>query len=249
MSVFKIEKPKTRSERFRFVFFCVCELFAIGSCVYACFSGVTSKILICLFSVLLLPLPTLIAKWLHFTVPTPLYIGILCYAVCPMLGHAYHFYYLIPWWDTFLHACGGVVFAMFGAYLPTLFDKDKAPSLLLCALFGFCFSVTISALWEFIEYGCDRLLGSDMQQDAIIDNIYSYLLGEQTGVIGSITDIENVIVNGKVLTGYIDIGLIDTMTDMLFETLGALVYTLLYLFDRKQRFSLHALPIDRNATV
>lgn len=243
MSVFKIEKPKTSAEIFRFVFFCICEAFAIGSCIYACFGGGASKILICLFSVLLLPLPSLFSKWLRLYIPTPLYVGILCYAICPMLGHAYRFYYLIPWWDTFLHTCGGVVFAMFGAYLPTLFDKEKSPSLLLCALFGFCFSVTISALWEFIEYGCDQLIGSDMQQDAFIGNIYSYLLGEETGVIGSITNIENVTVNGVALPGYIDVGLIDTMTDMLFETLGALAYTLLYLFDRNKRFSFHQTPL------
>lgn len=47
--------------------------------------------------------------------------------------------------------------------------------------------------------------------------INSYLLGSEKGVAGSISDIQSVIVNGEELSinGYLDIGLIDTMHDML----------------------------------
>lgn len=227
----------TKTERFRLALLAICELFAIGSLCYVCLGGVLSKALICVFSILLLPLPDLLSKALRFHIPTPLYVFILLYALCPMLGHAYHFYYLIPWWDTLLHACGGVVFALLGAYLPTLFEKNHKPSLLLCAAFGFCFSVTIAGLWEFIEYGCDMLLSTDMQQDTLVSSIHSYLLGEQTGVIGSIPSIESVIVNGSPLSGYIELGLIDTMTDMIYETLGALLYTAVYFVDKGKHFT------------
>ena len=229
----------TKSKRFRFLLFVLCEAFSIGSFFYACFSGVASKILICIFSMLLLCVPHFLSKWLRFYIPTPLYVFILLYALCPMLGHAYHFYYLIPWWDTLLHTCGGVAFALLGAYLPTLFQPKRPPSLWLCAIFGFCFSCTVAVLWEFIEYGCDMLLQSDMQQDTIVSSIYSYLLGDQMGVIGSIPNIESIIINGNPLNGYIEIGLIDTMTDMIFETLGALVYTAVYYLDKGKHVSFH----------
>ena len=229
----------SKSKLFRFILFLICEAFSIGSLIYACIGGVASKILICIFSILLLCAPDLISKWLRIHIPTPLYVFILLYALCPMLGHAYHFYYLIPWWDTLLHTFGGVTFALLGAYLPTLFDQKHPPSIWLCAIFGFCFSCTIAVLWEFIEYGCDMLIKSDMQQDTVVSSIYSYLLGDQMGVIGSIPHIESIIINGNPLSGYIEIGLIDTMTDMIFETLGALVYTAVYCLDKGKHVSFH----------
>ena len=64
-------------------------------------------------------------------------------------------------------------------------------------------TITVSALWEFAEYGSDMLLGTDSQNDTCINGIHSYFLGKTAGQLGS------------------DIGLIDTMGDMLIETLGA----------------------------
>lgn len=51
-------------------------------------------------------------------------------------------------------------------------------------------------------------------------------MGSEKGVAGSISDIQSVIVNGEELSinGYLDIGLIDTMQDMLVCTLGGICY-------------------------
>ena len=74
----------------------------------------------------------------------------------------------------------------------------------------------------------------DMQDDTVITEITSYLLDGAPGEAGSIRDITAVTVNGKPLPvrGYIDIGLNDTMWDMLLETLGTLVVVGWYLWDR-----------------
>ena len=82
-------------------------------------------------------------------------------------------------------------------------------------------TITVSALWEFAEYGSDMLLGTDSQNDTYINGIHSYFLGKTAGQLGSIDGISQVVVNGMELPGYVDIGLIDTMGDMLIETLGA----------------------------
>lgn len=227
-------KAWSKEKIVRFCAFVVCETFCLFSLIYfsaISFRGV-SKILICLLSALCVCAPTLAEKLFKFRVATPVYIFVLLYAICPMLGHAYKFYYLIEWWDSLLHATGGVVFALLGAYLPTLFGKKEGNNVLLCAAFAFLFSVFVAAAWEFIEYGCDVFLESDMQQDAWISEIHSYLLGTSMGETGAIEGIESVVVNGQTLQGYIDIGLIDTMTDMLVETLGAAVYAGIYLLDK-----------------
>jgi hypothetical protein len=106
-------------------------------------------------------------------------------------------------------------------------------------LCGFCFSLAISVLWEFYEYFCDTYLGKDMQKDTIISWIQSYKISDNPlSEVGRIDGIAGTIVqtpNGQVelpMQGYLDIGLIDTMHDMLVETLGALVYCVVYAFDK-----------------
>lgn len=234
----KITFQPTKDNIFRLTLLCACLLFSVVSLIVFAITATISQALICVLSILCLCLPDLAQRFLKLKIATPLYAFILLYAICPMLGHAYKFYYLIPWWDTLLHAFGGVVFAIFGAYLPRIFDKKHEPSLLMCAAFGFFFSVAIAGLWEFVEYGCDVFLGTDMQQDTIVGAIHSYLIGGEAGVIGHIPNIESVLVNGEALAGYIDLGVIDTMTDMIFETLGALLYTVVLFIDKGKRCTL-----------
>lgn len=97
---------------------------------------------------------------------------------------------------------------------------------------GVLFSIAIAAIWEFYEFGMDRWLGTDMQRDTLVTAIHSYNLGPATGVVGTIDPIESVIVNGVPMEGYLDLGLIDTMGDMLVETLGAGIWAVLALVDR-----------------
>ena len=163
-----------------------------------------------------------------------------------MAGDAYQMYDRIPIWDKLLHTTGGLVFAMFGAYLPGLLNKGHKTSVLMCAVFAVCFSVAVSALWEFYEFGADQLLGLDMQRDTFITAIDSRLLSSDLNTVGSISNIESVTVNGIELAGYIDIGLIDTMMDMLVETLGALIYAAFYLITRGERPAFR--PAEKGST-
>ena len=92
--------------------------------------------------------------------------------------------------------------------------------------------MAIAVLWEFCEFGADTFLGMDVQDDTVVYSLTSYLLGNTLGVTGSIENIQSVVVNGVALPGYIDIGLIDSMLDMLLETLGAIVTCLIIWFDK-----------------
>lgn len=226
-----------KSERlYRIILWGIGEIFAISSLIYVAFTGNGTKILMCIFTALLLCMPYVAERIFHFKINTILFTFCMLYAIGPMLGHTYKLYYNLPWWDDLLHCSGGVVFAIFGVYLAKLINKGNKTNILTCAIFALCFSIAISAVWEFIEYGCDRLFSMDMQNDTVISAFDSYLLGAIKGETGSIENITEVIINGIPLGvgGYIDVGLIDTMSDMLIETLGAIVFVFFYLMDKER---------------
>lgn len=190
----------------------------------------SSKAGMAVLSVVYVLIPFAMERIFRFRIQTALYFVISLYTVCPLLGFSYKLYYILPWWDDMLHAFAGLVFAMFGAYLPRAFGKNDGGNVALCALFALVFSIAVAAVWEFIEFGADCLFGTDMQKDVLIDGRSSYLLGkllglpiDQTANVGG----EN-IVGGVAVNGYLDIGLMDTMFDMLIESAGAVVYVIIY---------------------
>ncbi|MBQ1187413.1 MAG: hypothetical protein IIX54_07000, partial [Clostridia bacterium] len=106
------------------------------------------------------------------------------------------------------------------------------------AIVAFCFSMTIGVFWEFLEFSCDMLLKTDMQKDFIIDSIASVALDpNNTNKTIRITDIQNIMINGKAVNakGYIDIGLIDTMKDLIVNFVGATVFSIIGFFYIKNR--------------
>lgn len=209
------------------------ELFAIGTIIMLLMTEQYGRLPLAFGTLLLVLLPAIMERIFHCRLCLPVYIFALLYAVGPMLGQCWNFYYTISWWDKLLHICGGVMFAIVGAYFFELLTKRK-DRFLAGAIFALCFSVAIAAVWEFVEFGADRFLGMDMQDDMVITDITSYLLGDGIGVTGSIENIQSVAVNGVTLPvqGYIDIGLTDSMLDMMLESLGALITCLLILFDK-----------------
>lgn len=90
-------------------------------------------------------------------------------------------------------------------------DKIKFQlSPIYVALVAFCFSMTIGVLWEFFEFGMDRLFHMDMQKDTIVSSITSVMLDPTNKNIPiTIDNITAVAVNGQDLgfNGYLDIGL------------------------------------------
>ena len=189
---------------------------------------------ICLGSVFLVSIPILMERWLDLELQRGLFVFCLLYAMGPMLGKAYKLYYLTGWWDKLLHTSAGFLFAALGAWLATRLNRGQETSVPLQILFGIFFSISVSALWELVEFGVDRCFGADMQNDAIVYSIHSYLLGDAPGALFEIPQIQSVSVNGLPLEigGYLDIGLIDTMGDVLVETLGAVAFGLWQWADR-----------------
>lgn len=218
----------------RYVLFACCEAFALGSLIYTLILGDMTRMLMCIGTFIFVALPFIAKALFKMELGLGLFVFCQFYALGPMLGHVYKLYYYTTWWDDILHASGGVVFAIVGVFFAERLNKKGETSLMMKAVFALVFSIAIAAVWEFIEYGSDMIFLTDMQNDTVIHRFSSYLIGGELGQTGAFEDIQQVLINGQALgvKGYLDIGLHDTMHDMLIETLGAIIFFIIYIIDK-----------------
>ena len=212
----------------------LCEAFAVITIIMMIVSKQYDRLLLAFATPFIILAPKILELLFRCKIDLPVYLFGLFYAIGPMLGQCYNLYYTVSWWDKMLHISGGVMFAFLGLFLFEKYVGKDKKKMVMTAVFALCFSMAIAVLWEFCEFGADTFLGMDMQDDTVVTHINSYLLNEGVGVAGSIENIEEVIVNGQVLpvTGYIDIGLTDTILDMLLETMGAVVVAIIYIVSK-----------------
>lgn len=201
------------------------------------------NVLICLLTLVLLTLPIFIQKNFKIELPNTLEIIILLFIfAAEILGEINSFYQHIPIWDTILHTlngflCAGVGFSLISLLNDNIDTFNLSP--IFMVLVSFCFSMTVGVCWEFFEYGADKILGFDMQKDAIVNNINTVLLdGSKSNKVIKINNISYTIIydnNGNELAridnGYLDIGLNDTMKDLVVNFIGAIIFNFMgYLY-------------------
>lgn len=204
------------------------------------------NVALCFLSLILLFLPFLIERRLKVDLPNTLEIIIMLFVFsAEILGEINNFYEIIPFWDTILHTLNGFVMAAIGFSLfDILNDKIKSIHLspIFLCLFSFCFSMTIGIIWEFFEYGMDKIVNFDMQKDEYINKINTVTLDpEKNNNVITINNIKYTIIydqnNNELvkLDGYLDIGLNDTMKDLIVNFIGAIIFNIfgfLYLKNR-----------------
>ncbi len=193
------------------------------------------NVFLCALTLILLIMPSLVQVTFKVELPTTLEIFILIFIfAAEILGEISEFYLVFPFWDTVLHTINGFLAAAIGFSMADLLNRSEKIvfnlSPLFTAIVAFCFSMTIGVIWEFFEFGMDQLAGYDMQKDTVIHTIRSVTL-DPAGrnvpyVIGNITETA---VNGQELGlgGYLDIGLIDTMQDLIVNFIGAFVFSVI----------------------
>lgn len=158
-----------------------------------------------------------------------------------ILGEVNSYYLLVPGWDTALHTINGFLCAAIGFCLVDMLNRSEHVELKLSpiylALVAFCFSMTIGVLWEFLEYAGDTLLHLDMQKDTLIrsfSTVYLDLTRSNSPVaVNSIAETIIHLSDGSVVTingGYLDIGIRDTMKDLMVNALGALAFSFIGYF-------------------
>ena len=112
---------------------------------------------------------------------------------------------------------------------------------LFVAVVSFCFSMTVGVAWEFFEYTADSLVSTDMQKDTVVNKISSVNLTNANAFNPQIItgiDESTIYYGDDIITisdGYLDIGLIDTMEDLIVNFIGASFFSILGYFYIKKR--------------
>ncbi len=222
-----------REHKSSFIVFYILRFLVLVVLVRQLFQNNYESAFFCILTILLLYVPSWLQVRLRIELPPALEITVLCFIfAAEILGEVKAFYVVIPGWDTMLHTINGFLAAAVGFSMVLLLNDDDRLSFTLSpfflALMAFCFSMTIGVLWEFFEFGMDYFFHSDMQKDTIIHNIYTVALDTtRSNKVVQVPNITDVIVNGESmgLGGYLDVGLIDTMKDLIVNFIGALVFS------------------------
>lgn len=201
------------------------------------------NVFLCILTLILFAMPSLLERKLDIDLPNTLEIIILLFIyAAEILGEIGAYYVTFPYWDTVLHTLNGFLCAAIGFSLLDILNRHNRArfhlSPLYLAIVAFCFSMTVGVIWEFFECTMDQFFFFDMQKDSIVHTIGTILLdptgGNQPIVLRNITDLIVVQADSTQtalgLGGYLDIGLLDTMEDLFVNFIGALIFSIIGYF-------------------
>lgn len=248
----KPPKPKDTARRLKatirqqpavFAVYVVLRLIVVAELVLSILRGEYESAFICLLVLILFILPFFIQQNFGIQLPTTLEIIILLFIfAAEILGELEGYFITYPNWDTMLHTTTGFLCAATGFALIDILNRNSRIKFQLSpiyvALAAFCFSMTVGVLWEFFEFGMDRLFHLDMQKDTVVQSITSVMLDPtNSNTPVTIDGIHSVAVNGNDLgfDGYLDIGLYDTMEDLFVNFIGAVAFSVIGYFYIKHR--------------
>ena len=248
----KPPKPKDTARRLKatirqqpavFAVYVVLRLIVVAELVLSILRGEYESAFICLLVLILFILPFFIQQNFGIQLPTTLEIIILLFIfAAEILGELEGYFITYPNWDTMLHTTTGFLCAATGFALIDILNRNSRIKFQLSpiyvALAAFCFSMTVGVLWEFFEFGMDRLFHLDMQKDTVVQSITSVMLDPtNSNTPVTIDGIHSVAVNGNDLgfDGYLDIGLYDTMEDLFVNFIGAVTFSVIGYFYIKHR--------------
>ena len=226
-----------------FTVYMVLRLIVLATLVSSILRGEYESAFICLLVLALFMLPFFIQQNFGIELPSTLEIIILLFIfAAEILGELKCYFITFSHWDSMLHTTTGFLCAATGFALIDILNRNSRIKFQLSpiyvALTAFCFSMTVGVLWEFFEFGMDRLFLMDMQKDTVVQSITSVMLDPtNSNVPVTIDGITSVAVNGQELgfDGYLDIGLYDTMKDLFVNFVGAVVFSTIGYFYIKHR--------------
>ena len=226
-----------------FAVYTILRLIVLATLVSSILRGEYESAFICLLVLVLFMLPFFIQQNFGIELPSTLEIIILLFIfAAEILGELKCYFITFHHWDTMLHTTTGFLCAATGFALIDILNRNSRIKFQLSpiyvALVAFCFSMTVGVLWEFFEFGMDRLFQMDMQKDTVVNSITSVMLDPTNSNIPvTIDGITSVQVNGQELGfgGYLDIGLYDTMKDLFVNFIGAVVFSTIGYFYIKHR--------------
>lgn len=166
----------------------------------------------CVLGLLAFIVPAILCRRWSLEVPAGIYFSYYFFLYGAIfLGEVRSFYYGVPNWDTYLHLFSGMLLGVVGFSVLHLLYREARTQITvppaLAAVFAFCFSVALGAVWEIYEYVADGLMGINMQKFATA---------------------EGIALSGRA-------ALADTMTDVIVDTLGALAVAVAGYFSLKHK--------------
>lgn len=114
------------------------------------------------------------------------------------LGQGYRYYDLYSWWDRVIHLLSGVVFSGFAVAFA---EKENDISLAGTLIFAFVLSLALHEIWEVLEFAVDSIFKTDHQH----------------------WQKNSKVVNHQPKKAIQPPGLVDTMSDSIFNIIGTAV--------------------------
>lgn len=228
----KLKGLDFKNNKYPTILYFTLRILVIFLMIYNITQGRYENAFTCLLVLFLLLLPFIMEEKVKLEFSSSLEIVILLFIFCAeILGEVNAWYQRIPNFDTLMHTITGFIMGAVGFSLVNMVNNSERagiklnPKYLLVA--SFCFSMTIGVLWEFFEFGVDQIFHADMQKDTYVSEVNSVMFDETRKNKVVNVKIDSVIVNGEVWPGYLDIGLIDTMKDLIVNAIGAITFSVI----------------------
>lgn len=240
-------KARISLNKKQFIAYSILRILVLLTAVRCAFTHNYESLAICVLTLVLFLLPSLFEQLLKIEIPPVFQIIIYLFIfAAEILGEVNKYYTAIPGWDTMLHTINGFLCAAIGFSLFNILNrgsKSMQLSPFYLSLVAFCFSMTVGVVWEFIEFTADQVFFLDMQKDFVVSSFASVTLDESnTQIPVRISDITRTIIETKngdpvvIEGGYLDIGIIDTMKDLMVNFIGAIVFSVIgYFYEARNK--------------
>lgn len=240
-------KARISLNKKQFIAYSILRILVLLTAVRCAFTHNYESLAICVLTLVLFLLPSLFEQLLKIEIPPVFQIIIYLFIfAAEILGEVNKYYTAIPGWDTMLHTINGFLCAAIGFSLFNILNrgsKSMQLSPFYLSLVAFCFSMTVGVVWEFIEFTADQMFFLDMQKDFVVSSFASVTLDESnTQIPVRISEITRTIIETKngdpvvIEGGYLDIGIIDTMKDLMVNFIGAIVFSVIgYFYEARNK--------------
>jgi hypothetical protein len=141
------------------------------------------------------------------------------------LGEVFDLYYLLPDWDIALHTFGGYGFAflVFGAFCSVRVPRGRMQTAIYL-LGAVAISISISTLWELIEYAADKMFGTNMLKTIPENGLFNGGSTNKT-LVGTDAEIAGFY---RYPSGYM-YAVTDTISDLVRCVIGAVLFCITYI--------------------
>ena len=240
-------KARISLNKKQFIAYSILRILVLLTAVRCAFTHNYESLAICVLTLVLFLLPSLFEQLLKIEIPPVFQIIIYLFIFsAEILGEVNKYYTAITGWDTMLHTINGFLCAAIGFSLFNILNrgsKSMQLSPFYLSLVAFCFSMTVGVVWEFIEFTADQMFFLDMQKDFVVSSFASVTLDESnTQIPVRISEITRTIIETKngdpvvIEGGYLDIGIIDTMKDLMVNFIGAIVFSVIgYFYEARNK--------------